>query len=123
MADRPTATEPAAADGLSPDQLAAEQAQDLPDREAMSLLDVGGLTGALPVPVDTQPAVTPPDLSGPITYPTGVPTDADLTNVPDNIGDISDVTDVHSLIGDLGDLKGVPDGTEKPIDGLSSGLA
>jgi len=38
--------------GLSADELRAEQAGDLPEREAMSILDVGGLHVGLPTPGD-----------------------------------------------------------------------
>jgi len=38
--------------GLSADELRAEQAGDLPEREAMSILDVGGLHVGLPTPDD-----------------------------------------------------------------------
>jgi len=111
MADRSQAPDGSARSaGLSPEQLAGEQAQDLPDREAMSLLDVGGISGAFPVPIDPQPPVTLPDPSAPVTLPPGVPSDIDLTNVEGNVGDISDVTDVTTLVGpgDLIDPQDVP---------------
>jgi hypothetical protein len=53
--------------GLDPDELRAEQAGELPDRDAMSIISVGGLEGGLPpadlldgvlesdVPVETLP--------------------------------------------------------------------
>jgi hypothetical protein len=47
---RPDTTTPGGAAALDPDELAAEQARDLPDREAMSILDVGQIGGGLPVP-------------------------------------------------------------------------
>jgi len=111
MADRSHAPHSAPRNaGLSPEQLAGEQAQDLPDREAMSLLDVGGMSGAFPVPVDPQPPIALPDPSLPVTLPPGVPPDIDLTNVEGNVGDISDVTDVTTLVGpgDLIDPQDVP---------------
>lgn len=111
-------------DGLSQDQLAGEQAQDLPDREAMSILSVGGLNGALPVPasVDPQPTVALPDPTAPLPTPPGVQTDVDLTNVDGNVGDLSDVADpddVRTLMDprDLADLRDVADVTGAPIDG------
>jgi len=95
-------------DGLSHEQLASEQAAELPDREAMSILSVGGLTGAFPIPADVPPPVSLPE---PPTMPPGVPTDVDLTNAGGNVGDISDVTDVRSLTDDLDlqDLTNVSD--------------
>jgi len=42
----------AAPDGLTADELQAEQAGDLPNRDAMSILDVGGLGAGLPLPSD-----------------------------------------------------------------------
>ena len=53
--------------GLDPDELRAEQAGDLPTRDAMSILGVGGLEGGLP-PIDTWP--TEPPAEG---EPIGVP--------------------------------------------------
>jgi hypothetical protein len=122
MADRSAATEPVTNDGLSADQLASEQAQDLPDREAMSILSVGGLSGALPVPIDPNAPVSLPDPSAPIATPPGVPANVDLTNVGGNVGDISDVVDtgdVQTLMDprDLADLRDVADVTGAPIDG------
>src|SRR3954465_8276241 len=43
--------------GLSADELRAEQAGDLPEREAMSILDVGGLHVGLPTPGDLDGAL------------------------------------------------------------------
>jgi hypothetical protein len=122
MPERVQAPDKAAEDGLSTDQLADEQAQDLPDREAMSILSIGGLSGALPVPVDPQTPVALPDPSTLPTVPAGVPTDVDLTNVGGNVGDISDVVDVgdvHTLMDprDLADLRDVADVTGAPVDG------
>ena len=88
--------------GLSPEQLDGEQAHDLPDREAMSLLDVGGLSGAFPVPIDPQPPAVLSDPSTSIPLPSVPPLDVDLTNADGNVGDISDVTDV----GDVASLEG-----------------
>jgi hypothetical protein len=49
--DAPAAGRPA---GLTADELRAEQAGDLPEREAMSILDVGGLPAGLPTPGDVD---------------------------------------------------------------------
>jgi len=121
MARQAQAPDQAAQDGLNPEQLADEQAQDLPDREAMSILSVGGLSGALPVPVDTDPPVSLPDPST-LTPPAGVPQDVDLTNVGGNVGDISDVVDVedvHTLMDprDLADLRDIAEVTGAPVNG------
>jgi len=59
------------ADGLSSDELRAEQAGNLPEREAMSILDVGAIGGGLPTPemihdiVDSQLPDLPPGI-GPV---------------------------------------------------------
>jgi len=114
MADRSQALDRSARSaGLSPEQLAGEQAQDLPDREAMSILDVGGVSGAFPVPIDPQPPIALPDPSAPVTLPPGVPSDVDLTNVEGNVGDISDVTDVGTLVGP----DHLTDPQDVPVDG------
>jgi len=106
--------------GLSSEQLAGEQAQDLPDREAMSILNVGGLSGPLPVPVDPQPPVGLPDPAVPLQAPPGGPGDADFTDVGGNGGDISaiDPNDVRTLMDprDLSVLREVADVTGAPID-------
>lgn len=47
---RPDTLTPGGAAALDPEELAVEQARDLPDREAMSILDVGPIGGGLPVP-------------------------------------------------------------------------
>jgi hypothetical protein len=122
MADRAQAPEKTVQDGLSADQLAGEQAQDLPDREAMSILSVGGLAGAYPVPVDPEPPVGLPDPATSVTPPAGVPSDVDLTNVGGNVGDISDVVDtedVRTLMDprDFADLREVADLTGAPVNG------
>ena len=101
MAQKPKARE------LSPEELAAEGASELPDREAKSVLSVGGLSGALPDPAAPNPV------------PTGVPPDADLTSAGGDIGDISDVVDpndVRTLMDprDLADLRDVADVTGAP---------
>jgi hypothetical protein len=50
--ERPDRPVTGSTEGLSPDELKAEQAGDLPEREAMSILDVGGLDAGLPSPAD-----------------------------------------------------------------------
>jgi len=49
LRDPRTATgDQASTSGLSPDELQAEQAGELPERDAMSVIGVGGITGGLP---------------------------------------------------------------------------
>lgn len=112
----------ASGDGMSQDQLSGEQATDLPDREAMSILSAGGLSGPLPVPIDPQPPVAIPDPSLSLPVPPGLPSDVDLTNVAGNVGDISDIAhtgDIGVLIDprDLADLRDVVEVTGAPVDG------
>jgi len=47
---------------LTSDEINAEQASELPDREAMSLISAGGLGSFAPVAGDLQPQ--PPDPGG-----------------------------------------------------------
>jgi hypothetical protein len=47
--------------GLDPDELRAEQAGDLPERDAMSVIGIGGITGGLP-PADILDGVLESDL-------------------------------------------------------------
>jgi hypothetical protein len=73
--------------GLDPEELRAEQADDLPDRDAMSIISVGGLEGGLPptgildgildtslpverYPVDELPIqIMPPEITPPVIEP------------------------------------------------------
>jgi hypothetical protein len=96
-------------DGLSPDELRAEQAGDLPDREAMSILDVGGFQAGLPLPGDVDiPSV--PDDGVPVAANPGIETlDGNLP--------------IHDLPIDVGDpptsgggLIGIPDLPTIPIE-------
>jgi hypothetical protein len=48
------------ADGLGADELRAERSTDLPDREAMSILDVGGVEVGLPPPEYLGDLIDPP---------------------------------------------------------------
>jgi hypothetical protein len=69
--------------GLDPDELRAEQAGDLPDRDAMSIIGVGGLEGGLP-PVDTLPVDPPILVDQPVdSLPVEPPADGDPIGVPD----------------------------------------
>jgi len=111
MADRVTTTD---REGLSSEQLAEEQAQDLPDREAMSILGIGNITGGLPVPIDTNnplPPITPPS------PPTIEPPTPPAIPIPSNIspqdaatlasvaGDLNEVSaDVQGIQSDIGDI-------------------
>ena len=45
--------------GLSADELRAEQAGDMPEREAMSILDVGNIGVGLPTPADIGDQLSP----------------------------------------------------------------
>jgi hypothetical protein len=57
--------------GLSTDELQAEQAGDLPEREAMSILDVGNISVGLPTPADIADQLDPilPPGVGPVDGP------------------------------------------------------
>jgi len=93
---------------LDPEQLAQEQAQDLPDREAMSVIGIGGVGGPLPVPSDV-PALVQPD-AAPQNISMGSLTPADLQDLTDvtNLTDMSelqqDMTDIQDDIRDLTDV-------------------
>src|SRR5690242_5335145 len=98
--------------GLDPEELRAEQAGDLPDRDAMSIISLSGLDGALPpagiiedvlngespldalpldgltvqqVPVDQLPIhLQPPDIQPPVIEPpiSTLPIDQPVDGVP-----------------------------------------
>lgn len=115
MADHVT---PSAPRGLSSEQLAEEQAQALPDREAMSILGTGGLTGALPIPIDTQsplPPITPP--SPPEITPPSPPPIA----IPANISP-GDAATLASVAGDLNEIQGDVQSLGTDINGITSDL-
>jgi len=121
--------------GLSADELRAEQAGDLPDREAMSILDVGGLPVGLPTPgdvdgvldgadpLDGQPAlgvVDPIDGSGqtPIgDLPTHLPPVDTQPGVPPIGTHPVDTLPVDRLpvIGDPPDIGGLISIPEQPV--------
>jgi len=103
MADRVKAPDE---QGLSSDQLADEQAQDLPDREAMSILGVGGLSGPLPIPVPSEPEISLPAPPTPPNIP--IPTDIspeDAATLASVAGDLREIgTDVQGINGDLNEI-------------------
>jgi len=98
MADRVEAPKQS---GLSSDQLADEQAQALPDREAMSVLGIGGIGGPLPLPSE------PVDPTAPISVPEPPhivpPTPPATPPIPANISP----EDASTLVGVAGDLREV----------------
>jgi len=80
---------PDATDGLSADELRAEQAGELPDREAMSILDVGSVGVGLPLPGNLDGNLdglmgsgTPPDT-------TALPPSTGTIGPSDHLGPIS----------------------------------
>ncbi|HZO33406.1 MAG TPA: hypothetical protein VFH48_46270 [Chloroflexota bacterium] len=106
--------------GLDPEELRAEQADDLPNRDAMSIISVGGLEGGLPptgildgildtnlpverYPVDELPIrIMPPDITPPVieppvleppadSLPVEPPVDGDPVSVPDPVDASTDV--------------------------------
>jgi len=104
MADRVKAPDE---QGLSSDQLADEQAQDLPDREAMSILSMGGISGPLPIPVPSEPEITLPTPPSPPNIP--IPTDIspeDAATLASVAGDLREInTDIQDLNTDINDIK------------------
>ena len=107
--------------GLDPDELRAEQAGDLPERDAMSIIGVGGLEGGLPpagfldgilgtdppdetLPVDGLPVeqypvdqlpihLEPPVITPPVIVPPIIPPGGDGAIDPPVGGDPIDVPD------------------------------
>ena len=115
--------EPQAQPGLDPDELRAEQAGDLPDRDAMSIISVGGLEGALPpagligdiltgdVPVDTLPVdQLPIQLEPPVIQPPVI--EPPISTLP--IDPPGDTVPVEPPVG--GDPLDIPD----PLDGTAN---
>lgn len=122
MATPSRAPDAAVQTGLTDEQLADERAQNLPDREALSILNVGGLSGGLPVPVEPEPSVSLPDPSVSVAAQAGAAGDADLANVPGNVGDVSDSVDpddVTTLMDprDLSDLREIGEVIGAPVNG------
>jgi len=93
--------------GLSADELRAEQAGDLPEREAMSILDVGGLHVGLPAPGDLDGVLNTADtnLDGALNHVDGA-TDGAL-----NTGDPLDGQPALGVVDPI-------DGGQNPIDHL-----
>jgi hypothetical protein len=101
-------------DGLSTDELRAEQAGDLPEREAMSILDVGSIGVGLPTPTDmadqlgslVPPGVGPVDGSiDPVEMAGQLPVDI-TGRLPDGTIPAGDLPDG---LTDGGDLIGIPE--------------
>jgi hypothetical protein len=117
----PSADQPA---GLSQDELRAEQAGDLPDREAMSILDVGGLPAGLPLPGDVDiPSV--PDDGVPLPANPGIETldgNLPIQLQPIDAQPVDDLP-IHNLPVDVGEpptsgggLIGIPEQPAIPIE-------
>jgi len=113
MADRVAAPDQ---EGLSSDQLADEQAQDLPDREAMSVLGIGGIVGPLPVPVDETSSISVPEAPQ-ITPPTPPPTPP----IPSNISP-EDAATLVSVAGDLREVSADIQGIQGDIRDINTDL-
>jgi len=122
VSERNEAAADTASAGLSPDELRAEQAGELPEREAMSILDVGDIGAGLPTPADiagqfgsiippgvgpVDGPIDPIDMAGqlPVDIPGQLPTgelppgnlpadpdDGDLIGIPETGLDDSDET-------------------------------
>ena len=95
--------------GLSADELRAEQVGDMPDREAMSILDVGNIGVGLPTPADIGDQLSPilPPGVGPVSGPIDPVEMAGQLPV-DITGQLPDGTVTIPPPGD-GDLIGIPD--------------
>jgi hypothetical protein len=107
-ASAPTGQEDESA-GLSADELRAEQAGDLPEREAMSILDVNPIGAGLPTPADIV------DQLGPIIPPGTGPVDGPIDPIElagqlpvDITGQLPDGTVTMPQPGD-GELIGIPE--------------
>jgi hypothetical protein len=101
--------------GLDADELRAEQAGDLPERDAMSVIGLGGITGGLPPadvldgvlnadlpigtePVDSLPGEPPPLVSGlPEGLPSGPP--QGLPEVPSTLPSLDAVDERIDNLG------------------------
>jgi len=116
MADRVTAPEQR---GLSSDQLADEQAQALPDREAMSLLGIGGISGPLPLP--SEPVDPVPPISVPEPPHIVPPTPPATPPIPANISP-EDAATLVSVAGDLREVSADLQGVQADIGEINSDL-
>jgi len=101
--------------GLSADELRAEQAGDLPEREAMSILDVGGLHVGLPTPGDLDDVLNTANtnLDGAVNHVDGA-MDGAL-----NTGDPLDGQPALGVVDPIDGGGQIPiDGGQSPIDHL-----
>jgi len=92
--------------GLSAEQLADERADDLPNREAMSVLGIGGITGPLPLPVDTTDPVTPVPGELPPGVPPTPPTPPVIPLPPTSELSPEDAATLASVAQDIRELNG-----------------
>jgi len=113
MTDRAKAHEK---EGLSSDQLAEEQAQSLPDREAMSVLGIGGISGPLPLPVDDTSPISIPEPPQ-ITPPSPPPTPP----IPSDISP-EDAATLVSVAGDLREVGADLQGVQNDINEMNADL-
>jgi len=107
-------------EGLSADELRAEQAGEMPDREAMSILDVGNIGAGLPTPTDIADqlgSLVPPG-TGPVEGPidpievaSQLPVDisGQLSQLPDGTWPIGAGTVSPPSDGDLIGIPELPD--------------
>ena len=86
-----------ASDPLTADELAAQQAADLPDREALSLVDPGTLLGGTSLPGSPTPGAAP----GATSTPTTDPTAGQPLSLPGSLGSVS-----NKIIGTGGTSNG-----------------
>jgi len=114
VAEHAESTADRASDGLSTDELRAEQAGELPEREAMSILDVGSIGVGLPTPTDIADqlgSIVPPGV-GPVDGPIDPVEMAGQLPV-DITGQLPDGTipvgGVPADPSDGGDLIGIPE--------------
>jgi len=113
-------------EGLSADELRAEQAGDMPDREAMSILDVGGFPAGLPTPTDiadqlgslVPPGTGPVEGSiDPIEAASQLPVDisGQLNQLPDGTWPVGAGTVSAPSDGDLIGIPDLPDDADDEV--------
>jgi len=95
---------------LSADELRAEQAGDMPDREAMSILDINPIGAGLPTPADIADQLGPiiPPGTGPVAGPID-PIEAAGQLPVDITGQLPDGTVPVGTPSVDGDLIGIPE--------------
>jgi len=117
MSDTTRESDHATAAGLSADELQAEQAGELPDRDAMSILDVGSIGSGLPLPSDLDGGFIGGEL-GIDANPAPVQTDLPAPEPPAEVGQLTDQAPLLNQVDQVLDGGTIDQAVDSRLDAL-----